>query len=607
MKITVKEWILFVLIAALCFGIWLRFGYRQLSFVDLSIDRGKALKIAESSLRSLGVNAGGYSRAVAFDNDDWADRYLQKTIGPKSEEEFIKKHGYELFFWKIRFFKQFQKEEYIIEVGSASGEIISFEHLLEDVALRETVDQSTAKLNAQEFLKNKFGIDLNEFDFHEEKAKRYEKRIDYTFSWQKKGVYIPWKKDEGGARLLIGATISGNGISKFYKNKLDVPEKFRRYIDNQLAFGEYLYSFYFIVLMFLVTSSAFIVLKKRSNVIMKFCKIWFLSVAAIIILINLVFIFNDIQSILIHYSTSISLGSFLGIYVIKEMIYLLLIGITFAMSGIAGESLHNELFKPRQNSSFMHYLKSSFYCRAASRAVFLGYCLFFILIGVQAAIFYLGQKYLGVWKEWFRLSQFSSAYFPFLSAFVIGINASFNEEVLFRLFGISWGKKYLKNTVLAIIFSSLIWGFGHSQYAIFPVWFRGIEVTILGLIYGFIFIRYGLIPLIVAHYLFDVFWGVAAYILGHTTKYLFTSSLFVLAIPLIFALIAYLKNGDEKERDIKTVLDDTQKYNLSILMNFISAKKSQGLGAQAIKGELIEHNWDLELVDLGINEIFKEK
>ena len=605
MKITLKEWILFILIAILCIGIWFKFGYRQLSFVDLSVNRTEALEKAEYSLRSLGIDAKGYSKAVAFDNDNWGDRYLQKTIGLKSEEEFIRDYGYELFFWKIRFFKQFQKEEYIIKISPTTGEVISFEHLIVDVAPRETFNKDIAKSNVQEFLKKTFGVNFDEFDFHEEKIKRYDKRTDYSFSWEKKGVYIPWKKDEGGAKLLVGATVSGNEISQFYKSKLDVPEKFRRYVEKQLVYGEYLYSFYFIIFLFLAISSIVIVVKRKSNVIMRFCKKWFLYLAAFLIVANLVFVFNNIQSILIQYSTSLSLSSFLGIYLIREIINFLLLAVTLIMFGLAGESLRNEVFKLKPYSSFLHYLRSNFYNRTVTRAVLFGYCLFFILIGIQAVIFYLGQKYLGVWKEWFRLTQFSTAYLPFLTAFAVGLNASFNEEVLFRLFGITWGKKYLKNTVLAVIFTSLIWGFGHSQYAIFPVWFRGIEVSILGLIYGFIFIRYGLIPLIVAHYLFDVFWGVAAYILGHTTKYLFSSSLFVLAIPLIFACIAYFMNKEEKEREINAILDNTQRYNLGILITFVSARKSGGFNAALISKELIEHNWDIDLVDLAINEVFK--
>jgi len=605
MKITFKEWALFILAAVLCFGIWLKLGYRQLSFVNLTVNRQQALNKAESKLHALGADPREYSRAVAFESDNWADRYLQKTVGLKSEEAFINQYGYDLFFWKIRFFKQFQKEEYIIKISSTTGELISFEHLLEDIAPRETINKDIAKQDALVFLSNVFGIDFSGYDFHEEKIKRYDKRTDYTFSWEKRGVYMPWKKNEGGGKLLVSATVCGNKVEQFYKNKLDVPEKFRRYVENQLALGEYLYSFYFIVFMFLVISSIVIVVKRRSNVLMRFCKKWFLYLAAIVTAVNLAFIFNNIQSILIYYPTSLSLASFLGTYLIKESINFLLLGATLIMAGIAGESLRNDVFKSSPHISFLHFLRSTFYNRTVSHQIILGYILFFILIGVQAFLFNFGQTYLGVWKEWFRMAQFSSAYVPFLSACAIGLSASFNEEVLYRLFGITWGKKYLKNTILAVVFTSLLWGFGHSQYAIFPVWFRGIEVTILGLIYGFIFIKYGIIPLIVAHYLFDVFWGVAAYILGHATAYLFTSSLIVLAIPLIFAFIAYFVNSRKPEIKISTILDDIQRYNLNILLAYVSEKKSQGSLAGEISDELVRNNWDIELVGLAVKQVFK--
>lgn len=605
MKISTKEWILFVLIAIFCFGLWSKFGYPWFFFVDLSINKKEALLRAEKYLDAYGVNIKEYSKAIVFDSDDWADRYLQKTIGLEAEEGFISRHNYELFSWIIRFFKQLQKEEFVITISPKTGEVLSFDHLIEDIESRPNVDKNIARQKAEEFLKTNFGIDLENYDFHEEKIKRYEKRIDYGFSWEKKNVYIPWKKDEGGAKLLIGATVSGNEIRQFYKNRLDVPEKFRRYIDRQVILGEYLSSFYFLVFAFLITASIYVIIKRRSNVITRFCKKWFLYLAIFFIILSIIDTFNNIQIIIIGYPTSASLMSFISIYLVKAIIHLVLFSVAFIICGIAGESLHNEVFKEDTYSSFLHFLRSTFYSRVVTRGILFGYVLFFILIGLQAGIFYLGQKYLGVWREWFRFTQFSSAYLPFLSAFTIGVMASLNEEVLYRLFGISWSKKYLKNTILAVVFTSLIWGFGHSKYPIFPVWFRGIEVSLMGLVLGFIFIKYGLIPVIVTHYLFDVFWGTAAYILGHSTLYLFASSVFILLVPLIIACIAYFVNKKETEQELKTMLDDIQKYNLGILITFVSAKRNQGYSAEQISKELIIHNWDIELIDLAIKECFK--
>ena len=202
------------------------------------------------------------------------------------------------------------------------------------------------------------------------------------------------------------------------------------------------------------------------------------------------------------------------------------------------------------------------------------------------------------------MTDLSSSYIPLLSMFVISITASLKEEVIFRLFGISLAKKYLQNSILAVVVISFIWGMGHSMYAIFPIWFRVFEVTLIGIFYGLIFLRFGIIPLIVAHYLFNVFWCSAAYILGQGTSYLFLGSIGVLFIPLGFAVIAYFLNRERPEKQFYPVLDKIQEYNLQVLITFITTKKNQGVSSNVIKEELIRHNWDHALVNLAIEKVF---
>ncbi len=604
MKISLKEWIIFLLIALAAFALWLKFGYEQFSFVNLSVDKSTAQLKAEDYLVLRGVDTRSYKKAVVFNSDDWTDRYLQKTIGFKKESEFIRQHDYELFYWQVRFFKEFQKEEYIVDISPKTGRVLSFTHLIEDIALRQNPEKEIARRQAEDFLRDSLGIKLEEYDFHEEKVTRFEKRTDYSFSWEKKGVYIPWKNDQGGAKLLVGATVSGDEIRKFYGPSLDVPEKFQRFIENQLSFGQYIYSFHFLVYIFLLVFSIFIVVKKRNAVISRICKEWFFSLAVFIALVNIIYIFDNLPSKIIDYPTSVSFVSYMGIYFANVLISIILASAALIFPGLAGEGLAGEVFPDMRHSGFSHYLKSTFFSRQVAKSIFFGYIVFFIMLGLQAGLFSLGQRYLGVWKEWINLAQFSSAHIPFLSAFAVGISASLNEEVMFRIFGISWAKKYLKNTVLAVVFSAFIWGFGHTAYPVFPVWFRGIEVSVIGLLYGFIFLRYGLIPLIVAHYLFDVFWGIAAHILSPGSAYLFGGSVFVLVIPLLFAGVVYLINRQEIERPSSSYLDDIQKYNLEILMTYILAKRSQGVPRDTIFRELVAHNWDSDLVDQAVRKVF---
>ena len=91
MKISSKTLAVFILLAVLGYGIWYKFEYPRFLFIDLSVDKKEAMAMSESYLRSLGVNVKEYREAIVFENDDWADRYLQKTIGPAKEDKFLEK------------------------------------------------------------------------------------------------------------------------------------------------------------------------------------------------------------------------------------------------------------------------------------------------------------------------------------------------------------------------------------------------------------------------------------------------------------------------------------------------------------------------------------
>ena len=126
----------------------------------------------------------------------------------------------------------------------------------------------------------------------------------------------------------------------------------------------------------------------------------------------------------------------------------------------------------------------------------------------------------------------------------------------------------------------------------------------MGIFYGLIFVRYGIIPLIVAHYLFDAFWCASPYIIGKGPLHLFLGSLGILLMPLGFALAAFMVNKPEVEREMVSLLDPTQKYNLGVLRAFIAEKRSQGACREDVRSELVNHNWDGDLVDIALKEVW---
>jgi len=588
----------------LCFGFWFKLEYPRFTSVDLSFDKQQALAKAENYLQAKGVDTSRYCRVIIFGANEDPNRYLQHVTGLKGEEEFIRQHDFDIFFWKVRFFKELQKEEYRVYISPRTGKIITYVHTIDDLEPRLDLGKEASKQRAETFLHETFGTDLNNYEFHEEKTKRYEKRVEYSFSWEKKGVYIPWKQGQGGAKLLVDVTVAGDEIREFFKDDLDLPDKFQRYVENQLLLGELYYRIFYLIFMALLVFSISIVLKRKQDLVPRLVKKWFYFLAGFLAVVNILDILNNLQNIIMNYPTSASWGSFLGISQTGVLFSIGFMVLSFIMPGIAGESLCDEKLSENKYSAFLVYIKSNFFNRGVTQAILLGYLIWIIMLGVQATIFYLGQEFLGVWREWYSMISFSSAYLPLLSMFVISLTASFKEEVIFRLFGISFTKKYLRSSLAAVVITSVIWGLGHTMYAIFPVWFRIIEISLIGFFLGFIFLRFGIIALVVAHYLFNVFWCGAPYLLGRSSVYLFFGSICVLGIPLGFALVAYFLNKGEAQKPNQLSLDRNQKYNLSILVAFISAKRVEGCVPEALKEELVNHNWDKFLVDLAIKEVF---
>jgi len=262
---------------------------------------------------------------------------------------------------------------------------------------------------------------------------------------------------------------------------------------------------------------------------------------------------------------------------------------------MAGEYLRYDTYAEKKESYFSHYLRTNFLSRSIAKSIFLGYILAAILLGLQSVFIYLGNKFLGLWLERIRFTEVSSVFIPFFSAFYLGALASFREEIIYRLFGISWSKRFLRNTLVAVLLTSVIWGFGHTEYPIFPIWFRALEVSLLGIVYGAVFLKYGIIPLIVSHYLFDVFWVSFAYIFGNSKTHFLLGSIFILSIPLIYAIISYLLNLPEKEK-AEMALSSRQLYNIQILITYINKRIQEGTSLQELERELIFYGWDETLV-----------
>lgn len=607
MRSSQKTWIACSIAAFAGLILWLTLAYPQFSFINLSVSRQSAVKIAKKYLQDQRkINPENYQYAVVLHTDSSADRYLQKSIGFDQETLFLKQNKISLFSWLIRFFQEEQKEEFLFSVNASNGEITSFHYTIEDTAPKEEMAVEQAIEQAQLFLSKNFSIDFSQYTLKEKTAKTYDRRTDFSFCWQKNEINIPWnkEKDAGTAKLLIRAKVSGNDILYFNKSSLDIPDDFNRMVEKSKQAGAMLNSIFQLFYYLLLGISIFYVVTRQNSLVLDKVKKFYIWLAASLLFAGLLLYLNNFQNILMTYPTTSALKIYFSEIFVQLFIFCIFTAVAAVLPGLAAETLTSETKLSVQG--FARYIQTTFLSKEIFQSVTIGYLLAIFLLGVQAAIFFIGQKYCGVWIERLQLTQMSSSFWPFLAVFAVSFRAAMSEEISFRFFGLQWGQKIFKNTIVTIIILSAVWGFGHTKYPIFPTWFRGLEVTLLGTLFSCFYLRFGIVTVITAHFLIDCFWGSTGFLFGHSRGIDFMTCLFVLFLPLFFGFLAFAINKQSRAAPASTSLTQRQLYNLKILVSFISnPKNTKGKSAQNLRQELISNGWEAAVVDEAIKYFLK--
>jgi len=598
------EWFILIFLAAAGAFWWHQLALPRFQSIDLSVSQAKAMGIAREFLKKdRGVDPDAYKAAVSFEVDENTDRYLQKNLGVNASQELIHRLHYDLFSWLVRFFKEKQKEEFKVAVSSATGEVIDFSHIIEDTAFRPTVDKEKERQLAVDFLKRKYGFNPILYMAHGEDVRKFDNRLEYAFSWQSKDVNIPWAKgpDKGSAKFLTDLTISGNDIRSFDKSRFEIPDGFNRYVDNLKQTGQNLTLVFRLFYLALLTISIVVVVNRKHQVVARSVKPFYIGIGIGILVLMLADIFNSYQDIIFGYPTTQSWGDYILRQFIEGLIAPFFIALAFVLPAIAGESLRYEISSEKKNSGILSALLSSFCSINIARQLFIGYIAAAIILGVQSIIFSLGFKYCGVWDELSWLTQASTTFIPAFSALVIGFQASLSEEAMFRLFAINLFRKFGLPVILCVFFSAAIWGFGHTGYEVFPMWFRGVEVTCIGLIMGAFYLRYGLVCVIAAHFLIDSFLSSLPYLLNPRASFDFYSSLLVVALPLFLGLIALILNRNAQEKPLSIRFNPQQQFNYRLLLELCRCKNPEEL--IVLKNDLRCHGWDEAIIERVFNEL----
>lgn len=530
---SITIWLISGIVGFLIFVLFFNHAF-PIASIDLKLSKEEIFKKAKAFVLEQGFDLKDFEQTIIFDSDDYASIYLQKTQGIKKSNELIA-GGIPVWFWGVRWFKELKKEGFTVDVDPTNGKIINFNYYVLDDEKGLDLTPEQARIMAEEKVARQ-GLNLKDYELKDSTIKKQKNRTDYFFVWEKKGYFI------SEATLRLSVDIYGDKLG-YFGRYLKVPEEFIRDLKKETSFGQVLsmVSFIFMILLIIAAIVVIIIQFKKDNVNWKFG----LGFGIIIAVLTILSFFNAMPLLWASYPDTVSKAIFLAMSFSGVFIGALLTGLIIFLFGSSGESLARDLWATK--FTLWKALKNKdIHLSKLMTPVSVGYSLGFIFLGYVTLFYLLGAKFFNIWMPpEVEYSNILGTAMPFLFPLTIAVTASISEEFMFRLFSISFLKKYLKLTWLGILLPALIWAYGHSNYPVFPAYVRGIELTLAGIVFGVVFLKYGLESVIIAHFVIDAAL-VGLPLLKSGNIYFRSSGIIVMTLALIPVFIVLFLLGRKK-------------------------------------------------------------
>lgn len=519
-----------ILVALLGFALYWTMEQRVFpsASIDLKLNRSQIAELARTYSTKFGWAGAGVAKktieSTTFTYNDEAKTFLEYQLGAVRANQLMKEE-IPVWSWTTRFCKELDIEQFRVWL-SPRGEMTAFQLTFEDERRLPSLSHEEAIKLASDFLLKEAGADVGALKLVGDKSSTMAHRDDHSFTWQDE------RQDFKGAKLRYYVYVAGNRVT-IYSKTLHVPDKWTHQYANMRSYNdllEQIASIFYLPLQYLAFLAVPLALSRR---MMRFrVAIFGGLLMALVAGMDSVNAFSEAVD---AYNPITSFRDYLSSYYLRELLS------TFGafVSGaclFGGADVVYRFAYPKRVALENYFGFKGFKTYEGLKALIVGHCVFAIHLGWIIAYYLLGDK-LGFWCP-LSLDEYQilGSALPFFSAISLGVHAAFQEETVARVVALSLMQKLTGRFWVANLFQAAAWGFMHSSYAQQPSYARGIELTIVGLFYGWILRRYGLLPCIIGHYLVDAFLDVKP-IFSAQGPFLFLSA-FIPLLPffLIFVL-----------------------------------------------------------------------
>ena len=502
-------WILFGLLGAAGVVVAIRFFPAAFPIVtlDLAMDRAAAVARADTLARQYGWDPAEARTAATFGQaDPEVQSYVELEAGGRDAFVELAERGiHQPYVWRVRRFQEGAVEESQVRFTPA-GEPYGFRlRLSEDDPGSGNLAEAEAR-GVAEGTAAEWGVDLSPFELLESSQETQPGgRVDHTFVFERTDATV----EDGRFRLRI--RVAGERASEL-AHFVFVPEAFsQRYRDmrsrnDAIAFAS---QSVFVVLFLLVGGvggTAFLMRKRL--IVWRPALVWG-AVTAVLLGLGIV---NTLPLSWMGYDPAVSVRTFLAQQLVLAGATAALGAPLLAFIYLAGESLGRRAFPG-------HLQQWRFWSpQVAASTPALGRTAgAYLLLGTQlgyVVLFYLATSRLEGWwspAEAVVQPDLLATAQPWLVAVSTSLFAAFWEESAFRaipiacaaLLGARYGRKSLWIWG-AVVLQAVVFAAGHANYPQQPAYARVVELTVPALLWGVIYLYYGLVPTILSHFTYNL-------------------------------------------------------------------------------------------------------
>jgi len=500
--------------------------------IDFKVTRDEAVTRGAAALKARGFSVEGMRALATFDVDDEAKVFLERTLGLQKASPLFAT-DVPVWRWSVRWVKPLEKLEYRSAVAP-DGRVLSVRRLLPEKAGAPDPGDAAARVLAEEALRKDRGLEPGSLRFIRAEVEKRPARTDRIFEWESNTIRF------GDAAMRYLVEVQGDRVGRTSLH-LDVPEKWRRDYQTlrskNLAAGSV--ATFGLILTFGAVLVVFLQRVRRKDVKWRLA----LTFAAVGAALQLLASLNELPIRLFDYDTAEAWSGFLAQSLLADVAGAIALGAVLFLLVAAGEPLFREAY-PGQPALGRILSVRAFRSKRFFRGLLLGYAMTAFFFAYQV-VFYIVAERFGAWAPAeVPYSSLLGTTFPWLGVLIMGFMPATTEEFSSRMFSIPFVRSFAPGWV-AVLLPAFIWGFAHSTYPNQPFYIRGLEVGFAGVLIGLVFLKEGMLPLLVWHFTVDAVYT-ALLLVRSTNPYFVVSgalSALVLLLPMAVALVLYFRNG----------------------------------------------------------------